>query len=309
MNKHATAILGARGYTGVELARILLKHPHAELVACFATDSEFSLGDYLPEEKAAKVPVKPMGELEAVAKTVDTFFLATPAEVSIEVTPKLLAAGCKVVDLSGAFRLKGATKAETLKLYKEWYGLDHAHPELVESADFGLVPWAGPSTSKLVANPGCYATSVLMALLPLVKEKLIDPMTLVIDAKSGTTGAGRKASENLLFTEVEGECLPYKVGAHQHYPEICGYVGKFANAQIDPLLTTHLLNVRRGIISGLYARVASGVTTNQLEAAYAKYYGSYPLTKVGALTPNKERSDLSLKKVTGSARTHIRFKL
>lgn len=298
MHKHAVGIIGVRGYSGLELARILLKHPEAALVAGFATDSAFKLSDYLPEASAANVPVYSMKELDTVADKLNTVFLATPAEVSLELVPKLLAKGVNVIDLSGAFRLK-------LEAYPQWYGFEHSSRELLGKAHYGLVPFAKPAASegpKLISNPGCYATAVLMALVPLMKEKLIVADSLVIDAKSGTSGAGRKASEGMLFTEVEGECLPYKVAKHQHFPEICGYVEKFAGSGIDPHFTTHLLNVRRGIIAGLYARLKAGVKPADIESAYTKAYSNYPLVKHG------ESVSLSLKRVVGSARTHINYK-
>ncbi len=321
-HKYATAIVGARGYSGLELARILLKHPHAQLTACFATDADFALSDYLSESAAAAIPVFAMLELEKMAAGFHTVFLATPAEVSMELAPKLLKAGAHVIDLSGAFRLKGKTPEQTIALYKEWYGFEHSSPELVAGAHYGLVPWSGPankagkpssSAPSLTANPGCYATSVLMGLLPLLKAGLIDTRTLVIDAKSGTTGAGRKAAEALQFSEVAGECLPYKIGSHQHFPEICGYAAEFAAQTIDPLFSTHLMNTRRGIISGIYARLASHVSPDtaaaQLASAFASAYDGYPLVKISALTAKNERSELSLKKVAGSARVHLRHKL
>jgi N-acetyl-gamma-glutamyl-phosphate reductase len=181
--------------------------------------------------------------------------------------------------------------------------MKHPSESLLSSAGYGLVPWAAPiaGRSRLIANPGCYATSVLMALLPLLKERLIEPETLVIDAKSGASGAGRKAAENLLFTEVDGECLPYKVGKHQHLPEIRRFAREFAGVEIDPMFVTHLLPVRRGIISGLYARLVSGVTQADVTAAFERAYSSYPLVRFGAA------ESLSLKRVVGSARTHIGF--
>lgn len=298
MHKYATAIIGIRGYSGLELARILMNHPRAELVAGFATDSSFKLSDYMPEEKAAAVPVLALKELAAMAPKLNTVFLATPAEVSAELAPKLLDAGVHVIDLSGAFRLAPA-------LYPQWYGFEHPCPELYKTAEYGLVPWAPPSAKKgprLISNPGCYATSVLLALLPLLKNKLIDPASLVIDAKSGTSGAGRKANEGMLFTEVEGECLPYKIAKHQHFPEICGYVEKFADQSIDPHFSTSLINVRRGIISSIYARLNKGVTEVQVADAYRHAYKGYPMIKFGSDV------SLSLKRVVGSARAHINYK-
>lgn len=302
MHKYETALIGARGYAGLELARILLRHPAARLAACFTTDSNFALADYLPEKAARNVATRKLSELEAVAKNVSTCFLATPAEVSIELAPKLLAQGCKVIDLSGAFRLKGETEAQTKKLYSEWYAFNHAAPELVAQAEYGLVPFCGPaSRSKLIANPGCYATAALLAIIPLLKTKIIDPSRLVLDAKSGTSGAGRKAAENLLFSEVDGECLPYKVGAHQHFPEICNYVDQFAEQTIDPHFTTHLLPIRRGIVVGAYAYLSQAADAASVTKAFEKAYGNYPLIRL--------TQDMSLKRVVGSARAHIAHKV
>ena len=302
--KTPVGIVGARGYSGLELARLLLQHPQAHLKSCFATDASFQLSDYLPEAAAGKVRTDEMSELLSKSGNLNTVFLATPAEVSLELAPKLIRAGVNVIDLSGAFRLEENS-------YNEWYSFTHNDPALLAQAEYGLVPWAGPARlsdgARLIANPGCYATSVLMGILPLLKSTVIYADTLVIDAKSGTTGAGRKASENLLFSEVEGECLPYKVGKHQHFPEICRFAQKFSNATINPHFSTSLINVRRGIISGIYARLANGKTSVDVAKAFQSAYENYPLVSFSALDPKTSGSALSLKKVVGSARTHIRY--
>jgi N-acetyl-gamma-glutamyl-phosphate reductase len=287
-----------------------MRHPGARIEACFATDASFRLQDYLPEAAAASIPVLPMAQFEQTAARVKTVFLATPAEVSAELAPRALEQGADVIDLSGAFRL-GAAEAAS------WYGLESSKfpgfgQALLSQASYGLVPWAGPvagaSGPRLVSNPGCYATAVLMALLPLLKAGLIDPATLVIDAKSGTSGAGRKAAENLLFGEVSGDCLPYKVGKHQHLPEIQKYATELAGVAIDPMFTTHLLPVHRGIIAGLYARVRAGVGLAQVETAFEQAYAGYGLARFGRIQ-GEARQLLSLKRVVGSARTEIRFEL
>lgn len=294
--------MGARGYSGAELARILLRHPGAELVACFAGEKEFSLADYLPE--AGRVPVLATSEIATTG--LDVLFLATPAEVSAELAAK---ANCDVIDLSGAFRLDNA---ET----KKFYGIE-ASP-IWEKAVYGLSPFLAPAASgskRLISNPGCYATSVLMALIPLLKDDLIVRDSLVIDAKSGATGAGRKAAENLLFTEVDGECLPYRVGKHQHLPEIRRWAKALTGADIDPFFTTSLLPIRRGIISGIYARLKPGKTAGEVAHAFAMAYKGYPLVRLSSPElhfPEHEVSAklaLSLKTVVGSARTHIQFQV
>ncbi|MCE3011563.1 MAG: N-acetyl-gamma-glutamyl-phosphate reductase [Proteobacteria bacterium] len=277
MHKEAynVAVVGGSGYSGLELTRLLKKHPKAQLKASVGT--------------------RDIDTLWTTLSILDTVFLATPAEVSIELAPKILAAGVHVIDLSGAFRLKTSDIAAD---YTKWYNLQHSEVRLVEQAHYGLVPWTKPpftTSPTLIANPGCYATAILMGLLPLLNSRLIKPETLVIDAKSGTTGAGKKAVESQLFSEVEGECLPYKVGKHQHLPEITLYAKKFSSQSIDPFLTTSLLPVRRGITAGLYAQISPGKGAADVELAFKEYYAAYPFTLNG----------VSLKRVVGTPSTQF----
>jgi N-acetyl-gamma-glutamyl-phosphate reductase len=235
----------------------------------------------------------------------DVVFLATPAEASAELAPKILGQGVSVIDLSGAFRLAGS---DSVALYKKWYGMDHPAVELVKTAHYGLVPWKKltPGKGVLVANPGCYATAILMGVLPLLSSKIILEETLVIDAKSGTTGAGKKPVESQLFSEVDGECLPYKVGAHQHLPEITHYTHSLSGVSIDPFLTTSLLPTRRGIIAGIYAKLVQGKTLKDVEAAFREFYLEYPLVKVSS---GVSKEMVSLKKVVGTGMTHLSFEV
>lgn len=309
------AVIGARGYSGLELSRLLLRHPRAKITACFAT-GDFKLSDYLPEAAAKNVPVRAMDDLLPLAlkKEFKVAFLATPVEVSTELAVKLLECGVSVVDLSGAFRLAAGDIAET---YKKWYAFDHKAVGLVKEANYGLAPWAGETvpgkTPVLIANPGCFATAVLMAVLPLLQEGLIDPASLVIDAKSGTTGAGRKAEDRLMHAEVEGLCLPYRVGRHQHLPEIIQTVRNFTGVTIDPHFSTSLLTVRRGIIAGVYAKTNAAVPREQVSAriqeVFAKVYADDVLVNVTELTPANEGRVLSLRRVVGSARTQLAYKV
>lgn len=299
VKKYSCSIVGARGYTGLELARIFLSHPLAQLTHCFAT-SDFKLTDYLLEDGADAVSCLP--EDQILNSLTDFVFLATPAEVSLKLAPQILAAGKHVIDLSGAFRLKKND-------YKKWYNFEHTQPEALRHAIYGLTPWCGPVSllnPVLISNPGCYATAISMALLPLLKRNLIEESSVVIDAKSGTSGAGKKATENLLFTEVDGECLPYRVGRHQHLPEILEAVEMFSGKTLDPHFSTHLLPTRRGIIAGIYAK--SKVTDiQQIGRAFAEAYFSYPLVKSGPLAGSNQL--MSLKKVVGTPRTHISYEL
>ncbi len=292
------SVVGARGYTGLETVRLLLSHPSANLTHCFAT-SEFKLKDYLTSEKVNNISCLP--DTEIMNHLTDVVFLATPAEVSMKLAPQILAAGKKVIDLSGAFRLKTFD-------YLKWYGFAHTEKEILASATYGLSPWIGPAKKEnLIANPGCFATAVNMALIPVLKQNLIDTNSVVIDAKSGSTGAGKKAAENLLFTEVDGECLPYKVGQHQHHPEIIEAIEAFSGKKINAHFVTSLLPVRRGIIAGIYAQLNPGLTINDVKNAFQKAYKDYPLVSFSAI---KETPTLvSLKKVVGTAKTHISFEV
>ena len=299
------AIVGARGYSGLELARLALGHSHLTLAACFGRDPGWRLSHDLIDPRAQDVPVLPMDDLRAKASSFDTVFFATPPEVSLEFIPQI-ASSTQVIDLSGAFRLGPNTDAAGTHV----------------PAFYGLSPFSSSQAlshlkrGSVISNPGCFATSVLMALIPLLKAGLVDSDHLVIDSKSGASGAGRKASEPLLFTEISGDCLPYRVGRHQHLAEMIKYLKEYTEVTTDPHFVTHLLPVERGIISGIYAtltpRLASH-TDNDIHAAmgqaYEQAYGSYPLVRHGPLGVGEaqDRLLLSLKKVVGTAMTHISY--
>lgn len=297
INKKLTAsIVGARGYSGLELAKLLLAHPNVKLTHAYAT-KDFSLSDDFFEKAAADVAC--LTEDQLMNSLTDVVFLATPPEVSLKLAPEILAAGKMVIDLSGAFRLKKND-------YKKWYHFDHTESAWLEKSQYGLVPFAGPVSgqTKLISNPGCFATAVSMALIPLLQKNLISTEGLVIDAKSGTTGAGKKAAENLLYSEVEGNCLPYRIGKHQHYPEIQEAVELFTGKIIEPHFSTHLLPVKKGIIASIYA---TSLTTDiaEIEKAFNEAYGENPLVCFG-----REIAKLAkLSGVVGTARTHISYEL
>lgn len=296
VQQKTASVIGARGYTGLETARLLLRHPHFKLTHAFAT-GDFSLASLLNSNAAKEVTC--LKDSDLFNHLTDVVFLATPAEVSLQLAPQIIAAGKQVIDLSGAFRLKKSD-------YSKWYGFTHTEQQALASAHYGLVPWASPAQpGQIIANPGCYATAINLALIPLLKWDLIAHDNLVIDAKSGATGAGKKASENLLFTEVEGECLPYKVGRHQHYPEIQEAVSMYSEKAIEAHLTTSLLPLRRGIIAGIYAHLKTGKTLKDVKSALNQAYAEYPLLSFGDLEMGPGL--VSLKKVVGTARTHISF--
>jgi N-acetyl-gamma-glutamyl-phosphate reductase len=296
LKKLSVSVVGARGYTGLELVKILLQHPMLNLSHSFAT-TEFNLSDEILDAKVSNIKCLPQSEL--LLNLTDIVFLATPADVSLKLAPLIIQKKKKVIDLSGAFRLKKND-------YSQWYKMQHTERELLTKAHYGLVPFAGPmnSETQLVSNPGCYSTAISMALIPLIQKNLISLDSLVIDAKSGTTGAGKKPAENILFSEVDGDCLPYRVGHHQHLPEIQEAIESFAGQSIDPHFATHLLPTKRGIIASLYAQT-SAKDINEITSAFAEAFKDYPFVRFGT-----EISKLaSLNKVVHTPYTHISYEL
>jgi N-acetyl-gamma-glutamyl-phosphate reductase len=247
-------VFGASGYSGQELLRLLTMHPRARVTA--ASTSREQTGSMLDAASAGQLA-----------------FLATPNETSAELAPKLLAKGLRVIDLSGAFRLSDP------RAYPEWYGFTHPHPELLSEAHYGLVDlFPTPERARLVANPGCYATAAALAVAPFV-DQFEGPA--IVDGKSGTTGAGKKAEESLLFSEVADNVRAYRVGKHQHTPEIERALSGAAKRDIAVSFTAHLIPMRRGLLVSAYLRAKSGVDQASIDAALDRFVASRPsLSKV-----------------------------
>ena len=277
MTKLRVGIIGASGYTGVELARILADHPLSELT--LVTSRQYAgqpLSTVFPNlrERVDLKCVSP--EHENIVNKADFFFTAVPHKTAMDIVPSLIEAGKKVVDLSADFRLRDAS------VYKEWYQA-HSCPDLLEKSVYGLPELyrnqiAGGS---LTANPGCYPTSVILALAPLLSNNLIEPATIIIDSKSGTSGAGRKASTATSFCEVSDSFMAYKVGgAHRHIPEIEQELsilagdGKSREKEkgITVSFTPHLLPISRGILSTSYASLKKDTSLNELQKLYEDTY-------------------------------------
>jgi len=238
---------------------------------------------------AGKLRYAPQEQAVPLARECAAVFLATPAEVSLALAPVLHALGVPVIDLSGAFRLRDAT------LYPKFYGFEHPHPELLPQAIYGLPELSGvPPGARLVANPGCYPTAAALALAPLIGAGLLAPEPVIVDAASGVTGAGRKASEDFSFAEVDEDFRAYKVLRHQHQPEIAQTLGR-------PLtFTPHLLPVKRGILATCYARLARGHGAGELKEAYLHKYAGAPFVEV-LDAPDQ----VALKGVTGTNRCQV----
>lgn len=299
MREHTVGVVGASGYAGIEATRLLAHHPNAKLRV--VTSDRWG-GERVGKRTglggaAGDLVYAPQDRVEDVVAGCDAVLLATPAEVSLALAPKLLAAGMRVVDLSGAFRLKDVAS------YPKHYGFTHTAPALLESAVYGLpeLSRARVPAAKLVANPGCYATAAALSLAPLLAG-LIDPESIVIDAASGVTGAGRKANEDFSFTEVDGDFRAYRVGRHQHSPEITQTLSLRAGVPVSLTFTPHLLPVKRGILSTAHARLSKGANGAAVSAAFEAAYGREPFVTLAA-----SADEVSLKAVVGTNRCQIGF--
>ncbi|MEN8142455.1 MAG: N-acetyl-gamma-glutamyl-phosphate reductase [Thermodesulfobacteriota bacterium] len=279
-------IVGASGYTGEELARILSRHPGVELTV--ATSRQFAgkdMGEVFPNlRNLVNITLENVGPDE-LADRADLFFTAVPHQTAMDIVPGLLAAGKKVVDLSADFRISDAS------VYEEWYQ-KHSAPEFLDRAVYGLPELKRDQIVKtdLVANPGCYPTSIILGLAPLLKAGLIDAETIIADSKSGTSGAGRGALVGSLYCEVADGFKAYKVGEHRHTPEIEQEISGLAGKQEVISFTPHLVPMSRGILSTVYAKLMDGVKADQVAGAYADFYkdeqfvrlcpaGTYPATQ------------------------------
>ena len=274
----AVSILGVSGFAGSELARLVAAHTAFELVG-IAADSwrDKLLGDCLRiAGPAARLRVSSMQAAPMLASKSVLMALATPAEASMKIVPDLLQAGVRVVDLSGAFRLAN------LDAYPRWYQFDHTAPDIVAEAFYGLpeireaseasIDTEGITKARIVANPGCYATAAIVALAPLVRAGIIDREGIFLDGKSGVSGAGRKVEERYSFMEVDENVSPYRIGDHQHTPEIEQALGRVAKAPVTVTFVPHLLPVKRGLIVTAYARVCRDVSQADVEAMFREAY-------------------------------------
>ena len=274
--KKRVSIAGATGYSGGELTALLARHPSAEIAGVFASGSgkEAPFSRLHPSLRKESGPAARPLSVEAVLEgRPDAVFLATPNEVSAEIAPRLLEAGLTVIDLAGSFRLRDAAA------YPAWYGFTHPAPALLEKAVYGLTGWCGPELAgaRLVANPGCYPTSVLLALRPL--RPLLDlSVPLVCDSKSGVSGAGRKADLAFSFTELAGNFKAYGVAGHRHEPEMRQELGVRADAPFS--FIPHLLPVARGILSTLHVAFTEPVTGAAIASLYDEAYASAPFVSV-----------------------------
>jgi N-acetyl-gamma-glutamyl-phosphate reductase len=277
--KAKIGILGASGYTGAELLRLLIPHPHAEIVLLTADRrAGKTMADVFPQFAPYDLPV--LTSIEGAdwrAAGLDLAFCALPHGTTQKVIAELLKAApaTKVVDLSADFRLAD------LAAYERWYGHAHAAPELQKEAVYGLTEVYRPQVAKarLVANPGCYTTCSELPLIPLLKAKAIDPDEIVVDAKSGMTGAGRAAKEEMLFSEVAEGFHAYGVGHHRHMAELDQEFSLAAGREVVVTFTPHLVPMNRGILSTIYVRGLKA-SPEDLHAILLKSYAKEPFLHV-----------------------------
>jgi N-acetyl-gamma-glutamyl-phosphate reductase len=273
------AVAGATGYAGLELLRLLARHPHSRVTRLMSSGrdgkKEFPIEQSHPSLRGKfSVPCQPLSVAALDSSEVDLVFLATPHETALEITPALLERNLRVVDLSAAFRLKNAAA------YPRWYGFEHDAPAALEEAVYGLTELNGESiaSARLVANPGCYATSVILALAPLLRSGWIDAKAGIIsDSKSGASGAGRGLSEKLHFVEVNENCRAYGLFNHRHVPEM---LQSLDLAEGDFTFTPHLLPITRGILSTIYVRLTRSRRHEEVVGLYRDFYARAPFVRL-----------------------------
>ena len=270
-------IIGATGYAGSELVRILRGHKDVEI-------KWYGSRSYIDKKYASiyqnffqLVDATCMDDnMEALADQVDVIFTATPQGLCASLVNEEILSKVKIIDLSADFRIKD------VKVYEEWYKLEHKSPQFIEEAVYGLceINREDVKKARLVANPGCYTTCSILTCYPLVKEGIIDPNTIIVDAKSGTSGAGRGAKVDNLFCEVNENMKAYGVATHRHTPEIEEQLGYACGEKITINFTPHLVPMNRGILATAYASLKKDVTYEEVKAIYDKYYADEQFVRV-----------------------------
>ncbi len=274
-----TAIVGASGYTGAELALMVTKHPQLTLSGLYVSANSLDAGKSIAElhgklNGLVDMAVEPLTSPQEVAQHCDVVFLATAHEVSHDLAPIFLAHNCVVFDLSGAYRVQQDG------FYPQYYGFEHVQTEYLAQAAYGLAEWNlnEIAQASLIAVPGCYPTASQLAIKPLVEQQLLDLQQWpVINATSGVTGAGRKATLTNSFCEVSLQ--PYGVFTHRHQPEIASHLG------CDVIFTPHLGNFKRGILATITMKLADGVTEQQVEHAFQQAYQGKPAVRLLSTLP------------------------
>jgi N-acetyl-gamma-glutamyl-phosphate reductase len=290
------AVIGAAGYTGIETVRLLLGHPGISVtVVTSATDAGRALEDVYPALSGCGLVFEDPDACD-IAGNADVAFLAVPHTASLALTPALLGAGLTVIDLSADFRLKDAA------VYESWYGTPHTSPELLKQAVYGLpeLTRASLAGAKLVACAGCYPTASALAAAPAIEAGLAAPGPVLVDAKSGVSGAGRTPAPGTTYCAADESVLPYKVGSHRHTPEIAQTLSAVAGAPVAVCFAPHLVPMSRGLLATVYLGAVDGLTTGDAIDAYRARYADEPF-----VTVHPEGRMPSTHEVSGTNRAHI----
>ncbi|MBM7566449.1 N-acetyl-gamma-glutamyl-phosphate reductase [Paenibacillus sacheonensis] len=293
------AIIGSTGYGGVELIRLLAGHPQVEVTSVVSSSSAGApIAEGYPHLNEIRTDLLDDVDPALLKKKADVVFIATPAGVASKITPSLLAEGLKVIDISGDHRLRDRSEYET------WYKKEAAAQEYLDQAVFGLCEVYGDSVrgAEFVSNPGCFPTATLLGLVPAVKAGLIDPASIIIDAKSGVSGAGRGVSLGNHYAEINENFKAYKLNKHQHIPEIEQVLSDIAGKKVVTTFSTHLVPMTRGIMSTMYASVNGKASNEDFVSLYRNYYEGRPFVRV-----RQEGTYPATKEVSGSNYCDIGF--
>lgn len=277
----SVGIVGGTGYTGVELVRILLRHPHVQIKALTSRTEAGTRVDAMFPSLRGLTDLEFTNVNQDVLHSCDVVFFATPHGVAMKQARELVDAGVKIIDLAADFRLKNTQE------FEKWYGMPHACPDLLEESVYGLpeVNREAIKTAKIIGNPGCYPTTVQLGLLPLIKSDtaLVNFDTLIVDAKSGVSGAGRKAETSLLFSESSDNFKAYAVKGHRHHPEIVQGLGAI-NGQHDwfdqMVFVPHLVPMIRGMFSTMYLKLTEQGKQTDLQALFEQTFANEPFVDV-----------------------------
>lgn len=284
------SIIGVTGYSGIELVRILLQHPNVTISSIHShSQNGKDIDEYLPHlNRLLDLPLEPIDPIKIMEKA-DLVFFATPSGISKEIGTVFIEANFPVIDLSGDFRLKANGQ------YEKWYKNSSAPYELLQDAHYGLADFYASPSSNLIANPGCYATGTLLSLAPLVQEEIIEENSIIVDAKSGLSGAGKNLSESSHFVNSNENMTLYKMNSHQHIPEIMQQLKKW-NTHIPAIqFSTSLIPVTRGIFITTYARSKEKLTQETLLNLFQRFYQSKPFVRM-----QEQNSYPNLRQIIGS---------
>ncbi|MBC1545582.1 N-acetyl-gamma-glutamyl-phosphate reductase [Listeria sp. FSL L7-1435] len=269
------SIIGATGYGGLELIRLLHHHSSVDIATLhsFSTPSA-TLANFYPHLKDLEAsPLEKINPTEIIEKS-ETVFIATPSGIAKDIALPYVDAGMNVIDLSGDFRLKNS------RLYEKWYGKSAAPEDYIAKAEYGLAEFRENKETTFIANPGCYATATLLGLAPLAKNQLIDPTSIIVDAKSGISGAGKVPSASTHFTETNENMTLYKMNSHQHIPEIMQQLMKWDESIPAIQFSTSLIPITRGIFTTIYVKPKKTITQKALHTLYESTYENAPFVRI-----------------------------